>query len=150
MLEDYVVARVKAYNSFGWALDSQPNTGGTKIQTEPAQMAVPIYVPLESDDSTIKLQIVELITVLETGGYAIDSYHVEYHNGLTWKTVQGGGGTDPLTYTLNTDVLIDNLTAGQSYRFRVQAHNIHGWGLRSEELIEVVSGRPDQPSPATV
>ena len=31
VLDDFVVARVKAYNDFGWSIDSQPNTGGAKI-----------------------------------------------------------------------------------------------------------------------
>ena len=53
VLEDFVVARVKAFNAFGWSLDSQPNTGGAKIQTEPAKMAVPIYEPLDSDLTSV-------------------------------------------------------------------------------------------------
>lgn len=33
--DNYVVASVASLNSFGWSIDSQPNTGGAKIWVEP-------------------------------------------------------------------------------------------------------------------
>ena len=72
------------------------------------------------------------------------------YNGLAWVTISGGGGDDPLTYSLDTVILKENLNGGATYKFRVRAHNIHGWGERSDELELVVSGRPDQPDPVMV
>jgi hypothetical protein len=56
-LDQLVVARVQAYNSFGWSVVSQPNTGGAKIQTEPAQMPAPVYVDASSSIDQITVQI---------------------------------------------------------------------------------------------
>lgn len=72
------------------------------------------------------------------------------YNGLAWITVSGGGGTDPASYSLDTEITNDNLNGGQTYGFRVRAHNIHGWGLRSDELNEIASGLPEQPDPIIV
>ena len=57
-------------------------------------MDLPIYLPLESNLSEVKLQIIQMSGDAETGGSTIDSYHLEIYNGLAWITVQGGGGTD--------------------------------------------------------
>ena len=149
-LDEFVVARVKAMNSFGWAIDSQPNTGGAKIQTVPAKMEVPTYLPLESTLTEAKLRYSEPTGTTATGGAALDSYHLEMFNGLAWITYLGGGGIDSSLYSLDTEVVVSGLTGGSTYKFRVQAHNIHGWGERSDELVEIASGRPDQPDAATV
>jgi hypothetical protein len=92
-------------------------------------MPTPIYLPLESSLTTIKIKIEELDDTIETGGSPIDSYLLEMHNGLAWITLSGGGGTNPATFSLNTAIVINGLTGGRTYRFRAQAHNIHGYGL---------------------
>lgn len=72
------------------------------------------------------------------------------YNGVAWVAIQGGGGSDPSSYSLATTVLIENLNGGSLYQFRLKAHNIHGWGLESPALVETVSGVPDKPSAVTV
>ena len=86
----------------------------------------------------------------ETGGAVIDSYHVELYDGSTWITVSGGGGTDPGTYSTSTVVVADGLTGGQTYRIRARAHNIHGWGQPSLDLVSMTTGKPNKPSPTVV
>jgi hypothetical protein len=66
-----------------------------------------------------------------TGGAAVDSYELSYGEGLagaTWATLQGQDGafSTALTHTLS------GATPGEWYRFRVRAHNTHGWGPYSE------------------
>lgn len=109
-----------------------------------------VYLPLESDISSIKVQLVQLTTLLETGGSTINSYHVELHNGLSWVTVQGGGGSDASEYSVDTELVMSSLTAGNSYKIRNRAHNVHGWGPRSDELIEIVSGISAKPDATVV
>lgn len=82
-------------------------------------MSAPIYLPLESSLTTIKIKLEELDDTTETGGSPIDSYFVEIHNGLAWIAVSGGGGTNPATYSLNTAIGINSLIGGSTYRFRV-------------------------------
>jgi hypothetical protein len=41
ILQDLVVARVRAYNERGWGSWSVDNTAGALIETEPSQMASP-------------------------------------------------------------------------------------------------------------
>ena len=35
---DFIVARVNAFNDFGWAVDSQPSIEGAVVWTEPLKM----------------------------------------------------------------------------------------------------------------
>jgi len=51
---------------------------------------------------------------------------------------------------LNTKLVVEGLATGQTYRFRLKAHNMHGWGDLSAELIIVSSGVPAKPLAASV
>jgi len=109
-------------------------------------MAVPIYQPLDSTQTTITVTITPMSSLVQTGGYVIDSYHVEFFDGSFWSSVQGEDGS----FTLDTTAAVIDLTGGDTYKFRVQAHNIHGWGLTSDELVVVASGVPSKPDPIIV
>ena len=78
--------------------------------------------------------MVVLTTDMKTGGALIDSYHLEIYNGLAWITVSGGGLLDPDSHSTAIEVLVDSLTGGNIYKVRSQAHNLHGWGPRSNEM----------------
>jgi hypothetical protein len=39
------------------------------------------------------------------------------------------------------------VSAGESYKLRVRAHNLHGWGDWSDPTIVLSTGVPDQPDP---
>ena len=70
-----------------------------------------------------------------TGGSAIDSYELEYDDGTTasgsatWTALQGATGS----YSTLTTYTLSSPTAGTWYRFRVRAHNVHGWSTHSAE-----------------
>jgi hypothetical protein len=74
--DDYIVASIASMNSFGWSIYSQPNTGGAKIWTEPQQMLIPVYLPLQSDGYSMTIQLSALSSYTETGGSVVDSYHL--------------------------------------------------------------------------
>jgi hypothetical protein len=45
---------------------------------------------------------------------------------------------------------LTTVQAGATYKFRVQAHNIHGWGPTSPELSVITSGVPTKPAAIVV
>jgi len=110
-----IVARVKAKNAFGWGLYSQPSTAGALIRTEPTQVALPTYVPLSSTLSKVVTAWIALTSFTHSGGDTVDSYHLEWLDGATWKSIQGQ------TASLSTILTgqLTTVTAGSTYKFRV-------------------------------
>lgn len=54
------------------------------------------------------------------------------------------------SYSLSTTHLITSgISAGSPYKFRVRAHNVHGWGDKSSEVIIYATDAPSQPQPVT-
>ena len=83
----------------------------------------------------------ELLFDVETGAQDILSYSLEYDqgNGNFISLIGGVSQADSLatTYTIDSD-----LTAGQSYMFRVVAKNTHGWGEYSDETEGIPASPP--------
>jgi hypothetical protein len=100
--------------------------------------------------STTELEVLftELVTAQERGGAAIDSYRLEWDQGSgAWADLMGQDGD----YSLATSLVVPGVSGGNDYRFRVTAHNIHGWGVASEEAVIYATSVPAEPSPvATV
>lgn len=72
---DLVEVRISAYNQFGWSAESDTNTVGATILTEPQQMSI----PRRGSSTTISQVQVEwdsLTTDAEKGGSPILSYHL--------------------------------------------------------------------------
>ena len=57
---------------------------------------------------------------------------------------------DASQYSMELEAVVDSLSTMVIYKFRAQAHNLHGWGLRSEEFSTFTSGIPDKPDPVSV
>jgi len=112
-----VVVKVKSYNIYGWSIDSQPSTGGAKIQTEPIKMTVPRYMPLISTTTTINLEIDEYLANTKSGGYPVDSYQflMSVDGGSVWQSKQGSDSNKSLLLK----ILVDQLNPGQSLQFKV-------------------------------
>jgi hypothetical protein len=94
---------------------------------------------LFSTDSTIKVQWLPLFGA-ETGNSVILTYN------LYWD--RGSSEWEELTDSLRTDWQVTGLTGGVSYKFKVRANNIYGYGIFSEEYtVEAadVPGRPELP-----
>lgn len=109
-------------------------------------MSVPTYVPLSSTLTTIVMQLTPMTAFDLIGGYEVDSYHFQYALTNTWFDVQGQEGSLSMVTTVTTA----ELTGGVTYKFRVRARNIHGWGLWSDVVTEIASGLPETPVPVTV
>lgn len=99
-------------------------------------MAIPVNVPLTSE-TQIKVTWTALNappTSPHTGGSAIISYNLEWDNGsgaTTWSDLLGGSLPDSTATQLT---LTSQIVAGVTYKFRVRAKNIYGWGLPSTIL----------------
>lgn len=83
----------------------------------------------------------------ETGGAAIDSYHLQWDAGTneaSWFDLTGEEGN---YYTASSYIFSTDVEPGATYKVRVRAHNLHGWGDWSVPSIVLSTGAPDQPAP---
>ena len=127
-----VQVRVQAQNANGWGSLSQVNLDGARIQTEPVQMSAPV---MGDQTSTTEIQVTftALTTDQVTGGAAIDSYNLQWDQGTgSWQDLVG---QDDSYQLLTTHLVDDGVTGGSDYKFKVRAHNAHGWGLFSDIAI---------------
>jgi hypothetical protein len=143
-----VIAKVRARNSLGWGpySDTTEGTGAARIQVEPHQVAQPTR---GSATSVSQIEVVwTALTGDATGGSPVDSYHLQWDAGSGagggWYDLQGG--PDSASYSLlSSHIVSTGVTAGSSYRFRVMAHNAHGWSAPSAIATLVAASTPGVP-----
>jgi hypothetical protein len=141
-----VQARVQARNANGWGGLSQVNLAGALVQTEPSAMSAPTSGPATSTTQLV-VDFTALTGDQATGGAAIDSYNLQWDQGTgTWVDLVGQDGAYQLltTYSVSSGV-----AGGEDYRFRVRAHNAHGWGPFSTVAVIYATSVPAQPPVAT-
>lgn len=145
---DTVQAIVAATNSIGDSDYSEVNTSGAIIETVPTVMVAPVIDYSTSSLTQITVTWTALSSDGDTGGNTVDTYHLEFSSdvGATWTTVQGAVGSEDLT----TSGSKTGLTGGNSYVFRVSAHNDHGFGTESAETTIITGTSPDAPGQPTV
>ena len=119
-----------AYNERGWSAYSDPNTTGQTIQTEPKFMNPPTR---GSSSSTTQIQVLwSAITAPQNGDLNVISYNLEWDSGTdgtVWSSLVGSIANSLATSFIATN----NLIVGQTYKFRLSAKNIWGWGPYSTE-----------------
>jgi hypothetical protein len=97
--------------------------------------------------SQLAVDFVALTTGAETGGSTIDSYHLQWDQGSgSWENLFGEDGSYQL---LTTYLVTSGVAGGSGYRFKVRAHNTHGWGEYSEEALVYATDTPGQPDTVT-
>lgn len=140
--------KVLAKNSRGWSAASAVNPTGVTAQSKPAQMAAPTTVQTLTNETSLFVQWAALTTPSETGGSTITSYYLKWDKGTagaTWYDIIGNGPT-----SLDTNItLTSDVSAGTTYRFKVQAYNIHGWGLESPIAYIKAAEEPSQMTAVT-
>ena len=141
-----IQTRARSQNDIGWGEYSNANTIGAMIQNIPGVVRAPTRGHLTSTT----VMNIEWLPVEETGGATIDSYNLQWDDGtegLNWFDLQGQEGSFDSTLTY-TSPLTQLIIPGKTYRFRVRAHNVHGWSLAfSTETLVLASeppGKPDQ------
>jgi hypothetical protein len=70
-------------------------------------------------------------TALGTGGAAITSYNLQFNSGSNEATWTDVVGFNPAFTGLST-VISSTISPGLTYKFRVRASNIHGFGTFSD------------------
>jgi len=141
-----VVAKAYATNSIGNGGISPENSSGATIQTPPTQMATP-QRGASTTESSLHVTWSALSSPADTGGAVIDSYNIQWDKGTsTWEDLGGQDGSHSTALTITH---ASGVVAGTSYKFRVRAHNAHGWGDWSSEATVVAAGVPDAPAAPT-
>ena len=136
---DLVQFRVAAFNVNGWSENSEPNTVGARVLTVPRFMHIATR-KLGTGHAAILIEWNRLTTTEEMGGSAIVSYGLQYRDNS-----ESAEWIDLIGYQSNnllTDFILDAVTPGQIYQFRMQAKNIYGWGVYSEVNLIAASGTP--------
>jgi hypothetical protein len=146
VLNDQVLAKVRAHNLLGWSTAySPPTVAGGTIKTEPRQ---PPTAPAEgsaTDDTQIQVDWAAL-TGDDTGRDPVTLYAVYWDaGGATWPllTLQSTGA---FTFSF---IQTSGITPGAAYRFRYRATNQHGTGDWSPIATVYASATPLPPTAAT-
>lgn len=118
ILQDLVVARVRAYNERGWGSWSVDNAAGALIETEPSQMASPTR---GSATGTDRLELEWTLLVSPDDGYSAVTTYALYWDagtvGSTWTSLVG----EDSEYTLSSYLVTEAVDVGVSYLFKVRA-----------------------------
>ena len=138
-----ILVKVRAHNANGWGGYSALNTVGARIETEPVQMAPPVFDAATSTTTSAVLTWTALSGNDAGGaGVPISNYVVEWlpPSATVWATV---------ATTSSTTATISGLSGGLTYQFRVYADNKYGDGLVSTDISAIPAVAPDTPAAPT-
>ena len=88
-------------------------------------MNAPIYDLTASTDKSIRVYWNPIVSDLDTGAVPITSYSLEWDqaNG-NWQSVVG----NPIDFVAINFTIVNSVVPGQSYKLRLRARNVYGWG----------------------
>jgi hypothetical protein len=144
VFDSIVKVRVSAANFYGYGVISPlSEDSGARIRVIPIKMAPPTMDPL-STDVTLIMNWVAL-----SGADAGNSPVITYS--LLWDA----GNAEATTFTELTDALVTSFTVnavqgGRTYRFKVRARNIYGYGPASDPTPVVPQDAPGKTAIPTV
>jgi hypothetical protein len=151
VLNDEVIAKIRAYNLIGWSEYSPPTAtgGGGTITTEPGTPPNPVAEGANTDDTQLHITW-QALTGDDAGQEAITMYEVQWDDGT------GGDSWVPLvievtgafTYTFTADSS-HNIGSGVVYQLQYRATNLHGTGEWSAIASITASTVPAQLAAAT-
>lgn len=133
-----IVVRVSATNTYGYGATSTVNSAGAVVRLAPLSMVTPSR---GSGTSTSQIEVDwTALTVPTNGGSAITSYH------LLWDAGTGTIDADLVglvsSYTSTSFTVTTSVTLGGSYKFKLRARNVYGWGPYSSEFVILASDVP--------
>jgi hypothetical protein len=116
---------VRARNARGWSSYSPANSGGVGAQSVPAAVAAPFTDASLTGEHLVYVEWAALSTMSGTGNSAVTSYHLQSGDGSSaWIDIIGWSPASLATAVSLTTSIVPGIT----YKFRVRAANIHGWG----------------------
>ena len=89
--------------------------------------------------SQIQVDWVALTLDADKGGSTILSYHLQWDQGTSTYVDLIGFSTES---TATTYTVTSGITGGQSYKFKVRAKNLYGWGDYSAEATIIAAQEP--------
>ena len=142
--DQIVRVRVSAANKYGYGnLSAVSGDSGARIRVIPVQMAKPTMDPLSTD----KTLIMNWIAI--SGANAGNSPVIAYS--LLWDAGNAGANTfTELTDALVTSFTVNGVQGGLTYRFKVRARNIYGYGPASDSTQVVPRDAPGKTATPTV
>ena len=142
--DQIVRVRVSAANKYGYGnLSAVSGDSGARIRVIPVQMAKPTMDPLSTD----KTLIMNWIAI--SGANAGNSPVIAYS--LLWDAGNAGANTfTELTDALVTSFTVNGVQGGLTYRFKVRARNIYGYGPASDATSVVPQDAPGKTAIPTV
>jgi len=144
VFDDLVVVRVSASNSFGFGVKSPASDEtGARVRSVPSQMLPPTE-DISSTDTTITLNWVGLEGV-SAGNSEVLAYSLYWDQGDSNAEV-----TTELVDALVTTFTVNSVEGGMTYRFRVRARNIYGYGPYSDVLEVIPDDAPGKVDIPTV
>jgi hypothetical protein len=144
VFDDLVQVRVQATNFFGFGvLSPVSESTGARIRVVPTKMAAPTEDP-SCTDVTLTMNWIAL-SGADAGNSAVIAYS------LYWDA----GDAEATTFAELTDALVTSFTVngvegGRSYRFKVRARNIYGYGPYSDETLVIPDDAPGKTAIPTV
>ena len=150
VIDDLIVARVKATSSIGPATGYSPiNTSGVTVRTIPLKPPTAPSEGSSSNDSQIEI-VITAVTGTNTGSSTILSYEIYWDGGssvASWTSLTTITATGDLTqsYTQTTGI-----TVGETYQYKYRATNVYGSGEFSDTTPILASNVPSQMDPPTL
>jgi predicted phage tail protein len=126
--------RVRAHNTAGWSKPSNTLSGTPRTVPSAPQS-------LWAGNGNAAAELLWSMPA-STGGAVIDTYQVQ-------QAPTTNGPWTPLGTTSQLDYVITGLTNGNTYDFRVRAHNPSGWGPYSTVVSAVPRTLPSPPPTPT-
>jgi hypothetical protein len=148
LFDSLIRVKLTACNLNGCGAESEANTEGAKVQTQPSQIPA-LFEGKGTNERAVHIEWNALSTYEETRGAAIISYHVRWDKGtfgLEWFDLIGLSSNNLLLeHTHEADVV-----PGNEYQMQVRARNKWGWGDWSPIIWVTASTWPaDMAKPQT-
>jgi hypothetical protein len=96
-----------------------------------------------TNELQLDIDFLFLTTFAERGGAEIDSYEIQKDDGAAGDFYEVIGNLNGFQ-TQNSYLITSGVASGLSYRVRYRAHNVHGWGGFSPELLVLAATIPDK------
>jgi hypothetical protein len=144
VFDDLVQVRVQAANYFGFGVLSPVSIStGARIRVVPSQMLPPTEDP-SCTDVTLTMNWIAL-SGADAGNSPVIAYSLYWDAGVALATE-----FTELTDALLTSFTVNGVEGGRSYRFKVRARNIYGYGPYSAETLVIPDDAPGKTDIPTV
>ena len=131
-IDSLIKAKVRAKNNKGWGDYSELNSAGATIETIPQTMNPPAIISTSITNNFVSMTWSIPVGVAAGGSnVVVDYFDLQWsQDASTWTTLVSS--TTGTSYSSNT------LSGGQSYYFRIRAHNRYGYSPSFSASSDVV------------